>query len=58
MSVFLEHEATVSSEAFSTARPSRPDNQGTFNENRNFTEFTSGMGDVSLWVRQVYLSFL
>ena len=41
MSVFLEHEATVSSEAFSTARPSRPDNQGTFN---NQTQAEEAMG--------------
>ena len=52
MSVFLEHEATVSSEAFSTARPSQKINSGgskdgVFSGNRNFTEFTSGMGDVS-----------
>ncbi len=38
---FLEHEATVSSEAFSTARPSRPDNQGTFN---NQTQAEEAMG--------------
>jgi hypothetical protein len=52
MSVFLEHEATVSSEAFSTARPSQKINSGgskdgVFSGNRNFTEFTSGMGDVA-----------